>query len=42
MLDDEENFVKLEAYEQMNTIFVDFHEEDLESTETCKVFYDIY
>ena len=25
MLDDEENFVKLEAFEQMNTIFIDFH-----------------
>lgn len=42
MLEDEENFVKLEAFEQMNTIFIDFHEEDLEMTEVSKVFYDIY
>lgn len=42
MLDDEENFVRLEAFEQMNLIFVDFHEDDLDSADVCRVFYDIY
>lgn len=42
MLEDEENFVRLEAFQQMDKIFCDFTDEDLENSEVCKVMSDIY
>jgi len=42
MLYDEENLVKLEAYQQLSSIILDFEEEDLDASEICKIMHDIY